>query len=329
MVSVIIPARNDQELVREVIDNLCSGLDENLFEIIVVDDGSLQTNGRLLNINEDYFQHSNIRVINNRSSFGVGYSFDRGVEQAKYDKLLLMGADVFPKKEIWLSQVTENIRDNEIGCAVCVGLTPGARDIDNPDAHKRHGAKLLYTVSVDDLPKNSALRTRIGGYTALFEAKWQAKLSDQPYEISCILGAFYFTTRSYYNKIHGWDTEAGKRFLGHQGWGSLEPYISLKPKVYGGNLRLYPDIKAGHIFGRIGRKEMSKKRTVRADLHWFNRLFIAHTMFEEDYARELLSFPKRELNLNLAEKYIKDNWENVLKVKERNVREGKLIEKII
>jgi len=329
MISVIFPCKDDLSLLKEVIDNLCLGQDLSEFEIIIVDDGTKDTGGRLKPIKKEDFNHTNIKVINTEG-YGVGHSFDMGVKKAIGDTIVLAGADVFPRPTSWLSDVKKAVKEDEIGCCCSIGLTTANRDLDKSTNYKRYGADLLLTVGTEDLPPRSTLRKTNGGYTALFEGKWADKKSDEPYEIPCLMGAFYWTTKAFYEKIHGWDTEEGVRFQGHSGWGSLEPYLSLKTEIYGGKLRLYPDFEVGHVFNRIaqvslGNFAISSKRVARGDLHWFNRLFIAHTMFEDPLKSELLSFPKPEITLDMAKKYIDLNKEKVNKVRERNIREGKLI----
>ena len=321
MTSVIFPCKNDLVLLREVIDNLTDGLDESTFEIIVINDGSTHTNGQLLTMSEKDFNHSNVRVINNGATFGVGYSFDRGAESATGDIIVLCGSDIFPRKVSWLSDVQRYVREDEIGCCASVGLNGAERNLNHEKRYVRYGANLLYTVSNNDLPRNSFWRNKKGGYTVLFEGKWQGKLSDKPYEIPCLMGAFYFTTKKFYDKIHGWDTEESVRYQGHQGWGSLEPYISLKTKIYGGKLRVYPDFEVGHIFGRVTGENIS--RSVREDLHWFNRLFMVHTMTDSPLKEELLAFPHPEYPLNIAQKVLGENWGKVEKVRNRNLWESK------
>jgi glycosyltransferase involved in cell wall biosynthesis len=330
MISVIIPMRDDLSIAKETVDNLCSETDKSEFEIIMVDDGTKNSSGQLNPITKEDFDHSNVRVISNEGEFGVGYSFDRGVFEALGDIIVLAGCDILPRKGSWLQSVLRNVREGEIGCCASVGLTPDNRNLDKEGRYVRYGADLLYTIGIDDLPTHSALRRKQGGYTALFEAKWATKKGDEPYEIPCLLGAFYWTTKEFYNKIHGWDTEKGVRFQGHQNWGSLEPYLSLKTKIYGGKLRVYPDFEVGHVFGRINQPGIgnfisSSKRVERSDLHWFNRLFMVHTMTEDPLKSVLLNFPLQEYPLELAKKYIKENWDKVEKVRERNIREAKLL----
>ena len=205
-----------------------------------------------------------------------------------------------------------------------MGLHDGIYDLNEEGLYTRYGADLLYTVGVNDLPKNSPLRKN-PDYTVLFEGKFAPKRSDQPYEISCLMGAFYFCKKSFYERIHGFDTYPGNSYSGHWLYGSLEPYLSLKAKVYGGKCMMYLDMRVGHQFSRVDPDNLS--RAIRPDAHWWNRLFIAHTMLEDSFRDEVLAFPNHELNLSLAQVMIKRNWATVQRIRERNKREGKLITK--
>lgn len=340
MISVVIPVRDDLEIVKDVIDNLCFETDASLFEVIVVDDGSKDSSGRLKPILKEDFPQPNVRVLSNDGEWGVGFSFDYGAKEAIGDIIVLSGADVYPRRRSWLTTLLRLVKEQNFegfGCCVSVGLQP-----DNENAPKsnyflsdwkkdmdkkryvRYGAELLVTVGNDDLPTHSPLRNKPGGHTALMEAKWR---TPKPYEIPCLLGAFYWTTKAFYEKIHGWDTEKEVRYQGHQNWGSLEPYISLKTKIYGGKIMMYPDFEVGHVFGRIntpslGNFASSSKRVERSDLHWFNRLFMVHTMTEDPLKSELLTYPHHEYPLELAQKYIRENWDKVEKVRDRNIRES-------
>jgi hypothetical protein len=251
----------------------------------------------------------------------VGYSLDRGVEQALGDIVVIMGADVFPERG-WLEKVKACVADNEIGCACSVGLQPGNYDINAEGMYLRYGASIKYTLTVDDLPKHSELRKN-PNHKDILEPKWEPKRSDEPYEIENIYGAFYWLKRDFYEKIHGWDTQPYVDFRGHMAWGCLETMLSIK--VYGGKCMMYPDIKAGHIFGRIGKDDMP--RSIRGDLKWWNKLWVAHTMLDDSLRDELLAFPEHSLNFSQAKAYIKQNWSTVQEVRERNKREGKLISK--
>ena len=320
MVSIIIPYRNDSDTIYGVLNNLVLNYNTgDDIEIIVVNDGSKAPNNTFMPL---HFDMKPVRVVNNSIARGVGYSIDRGVEVAQGDVIVIMGADVYPEKD-WYKKVVEAVSSNpnNIGCAVSVGLTPDDHDMNNIEKKtKRYGANLLVTISVDDLPANSKIRQDRPDYTAIFEGQWaKEKKSDSPYPISCLMGAFYFTSKAHYQHIHGWDTEITNKYVGHRNWGSLEPYISLKSYLAGGGCVLYPNILAGHIFGRIGHRQRFEKGVRSLSDHWWNRLFILETMVLEYKPREMIyCFIKPELNYNMARSTMtKDNY-GVKLVRERN-----------
>ena len=254
----------------------------------------------------------------------MGYSFDRGAEVATGGILILMGSDVFVRGGSVLNRIIESVKrhPNEIGCATCLGLSPGNLDMDAKDITRRYGADIKWTVGTDDLPPDSKLRRKKGGYTSIIEGQWRrGKDSDKPYIVSCLMGAFYWCSKEFYQRIHGFDTEKGNEWQGHKRWACLEPFLSIKAQVYGGAVRVYPDIEVGHVFGRKTEGARS------ADFQWWNRYWVAHTMLEEGFRQELLSFPRHEWNKSVAEQWIRLHQSTVQKVRERNQREGKLISK--
>jgi glycosyltransferase involved in cell wall biosynthesis len=328
MISCIIPVKNeDPELLLKVIQNLTEDCSIFGLELIFVNDGSVNPDGthwdirNILPVNFD----GTIRFVDNLEQHGVGYAFDRGFEESRGDIIVLAGADVFPQR-YWLYYIRECVRDGEIGCGVSVGLQPGNYDINAEGLYLRYGAKILYTMTKDDLPKNSELR-KDPNYSEIVACKWAPKQSDKPYEIDAVYGAFYWMKKEFYHRMHGFDTTAGQRYKGHAYWGHLESMISLKAKVYGGRCMMYPDFKVGHVFGRIDSTNVSNIRAVREDWHYWNRLWIAHTMLDDGLKDECLNHLKFCRCLSEAEAWIKRNWATVQEVRERNKREGKLISK--
>ena len=307
VISCIIPFRNDFEKVDAVVNNLLATTEENSeLEIIVVNDGSFQHNNKFRPLKLD---QPNTRVINNPIARGVGYSFDHGVSIANSDIIVLMGCDVFTQKG-WYDIVRNEVlhKPDRIGCSVCLG-----------SKSKNFGADLLITVDKEDLPKDSGLHKR-PFYTDIFKGRW--RLVDTPpkdtCDISCLMGAFYFTSKQYYQFIGGWDTDLNERWQGHRQWGHLEPHISLKSWLVGGGCYLQPSIETTHIFNRKGEHRFAKgSRSL--DNMWWNALWILETMVMDAHQREqIYNFLHPELNLNVAQKNIKKNYENVLKIRNRN-----------
>ncbi len=88
VVSVIIPAYNEEKTIGEVISNTVSVM-KNLnvpFEIIVVDDGSMD---RTREIASKY----NVKVLTNTTNRGKGYSLQRGFREAKGEIIITLDAD--------------------------------------------------------------------------------------------------------------------------------------------------------------------------------------------------------------------------------------------
>jgi glycosyltransferase involved in cell wall biosynthesis len=325
MISVLMPVHNeDKELLTRVLVHFTMNKQGEDLEIILYNDGSTKSDATFLSLHDlDFPQRikNYLKIIDNPKQYGVGYSFDRAFEASRGEIIVLAGSDTFPQRS-WLSDVKSLVKDNEIGCCASVGLNLGNYDIDAPDRVTRYGAKLLFKVTIDDLPPESKLRSN-PDYRDILEGKWESKKSDEPYEISCAMGAWYFMKREFYEKIHGFDTIEGQRLVGHQHWGKLEPYLSLKAKVYGGKCVVYPNIRVGHVFHKFN--EDDPPRAIRDDLKWFNGLFIAHTMLEESFRDELINFPNHSLNFSTAQAYIRRNMDKVQEVRQRNEREGKLI----
>ena len=328
-VSVVIPLRNDFAELLVTVANLTQGINPEDLEVIVCNDGSTFPSGKFCPLG-DIFAYQNVVRINNHINSGVGYSFDRGVEMAQGEVIVLMGTDI-RVREGWYDKVRNEVmrNPNTLGCAVSVGLNSERMDMDDPECSLRYGADLLVKMDEDDLPKNSALRHKRGGYTSLFKAKWLlGQQSKEPYKIPSLLGAFYFTSRDYYNKLHGWDTVAGNRFIGHRVWSHLEPHISLKAWLEGGGCTLYPDIEAGHIFGRILKKDRYKKGARSMEWDYWNQFFILETMVgDASLRKELRAHLHHELPLSMAQRMVRYNYPSLLKIRERNLTEfGRLID---
>jgi glycosyltransferase involved in cell wall biosynthesis len=324
-ISIIIPFKNEWDELDGILEHLLkTGIEDySLMEVIVVNDGSNWGDGRFRPI--DGIDHPSVKVVNIRQPMGVGASFDRGVEVASGDVIILQGCDILPH-EGWYEKLMEAVtaNPNTLGCAVCVGDKP-TKDKDGNEVYtKYYGADLLFFMDESDLPLKSKLRERRGGYTNLFKGKWQEKQGDEPYEIPCLMGAFYWTSKAYYNQIHGWDTERANRFCGHRSWGHLEPYISLKSWLHGGGCTLYPDISVTHGFNRVDPHHRYIKGGRGADWMWWNKLFILETMIlTPELHDKLQSFPHMELNMGVARKWIRQNWATVERIRERNRQEFK------
>lgn len=322
MTSVVIAYRNDP-LLRTTINNLLYGQYNDRFEIVVVDDCSDEP----LWIKQSFYP--NTRIVHNHTQQGVGYSFDKGVSEAKGENIVLMGSDVIVKNPNWLD-IVENYCANfpkSLGCSVCLSLDPDHLDVNNPaDNIKRYGATIIPLSTTDDLPSDSPLLSN-DFYIGAFDAKWLKKEpTENITEIPCIYGAMYVTTKEWYQHIGGWDSDFTRKLSGHRAWGSLEPWISLKNYLYGGTCHVIKELESGHVFHKFGEEGSPHGRT---DYFWYNKLFIAYTCMEQDDAERLVKkvynlrvkYELFTLPFNLGIKLLKSNIVYVTQVRERNERE--------
>lgn len=89
--SIIIPLYQKAPYIQECIDSLyAQDISEDLFEVIIVDDGSLDGGGRLSEINME--NHANLRVIHIQHK-GTGAARNVGLREAKGEYIHFVDAD--------------------------------------------------------------------------------------------------------------------------------------------------------------------------------------------------------------------------------------------
>lgn len=292
-VSVIMPYLNDFEVLDKTLWRLLEEIPEKHGEVIIIDNGSFEP----LHLPLD----PRIKIIRNRRNIGVGGAFNQGVEMARANKIVLMGCDTTPQKG-WFDRVQETLKGNRNTIFNCVssGYTGNQRPL-RKSSLRRYGANVLFKVTMDDLPKASKLRD-IPTYSHILQAKWNS--GDPGTELTpvhCLLGAFYWMYKKPFQKIHGWN--------GHQMWGSLEPFLSIKARAHGMHLIVDKGLEAAHYYGR------EVVRPSRPDLQFYNMLFMAHTMFSDALREELVKYLRygnreekiEKLNVNKAMLMIKRN----------------------
>jgi len=323
MISVCIPVHNEGSLLKSVLSNLITTARTDDFEIIIFNDGSKDSSCRFQPLKLDV-SNCDIKIIDSPIQYGVGYGIDRAIEQATNDSIVIMGADIMTDYG-WLKNVLNALKTHPdtIGCSACVGISPDNMDMHREGRKISYGADMLVQMDFDDLPKatqENFIKHKRYSYTDLFRAKWRSfKESDEPYELPCLLGAFYFCKKKFYQKIHGFDTEAHKRFHGHMLYSHLEPFLSLKAYLYGGSCKMFPEIETAHLFGRSDKRH--RTRAHKASIFAWNALWIAYTMCDTDLRDYLIDWLDSTLAYNRAKTYVRKNMESLLKVRERNKAE--------
>lgn len=329
MVSVIIACYNDQYWLYQTIERLYEGQDPDSFEVIVVDDCSTTP----IMVTDFIYKATDmkylpVRVLRNTVHQGVGYSFDRGVKEAVGDTIVLMGSDVLVKDRSWLSEAEKWSADHPkaIGCAVCNCLSPKNTDFDAPDMKKLYGATINWVNTYYKHPFGNEFLPADYCIDIINASSLSSPIEGRDDCVPCIIGAFYVTTKGFYQYINGWDTDGGVN-KGHQHWGGLEPWISIKTWLLGGECRVIRSLEVGHIFGRLTHAGgVMAQRGIRADLRWYNKLFIVHTLFTEHEKQGLLSMLNRlfkendayDKNYGIGLKLIRKNADWVNTVMRRN-----------
>jgi len=201
---------------------------------------------------------------------GVGGAIDAGVEKVKTKYFCILAADTIITKGHPRDMI---LGEKTLSCAINVGIV------------RRWGADILLKVTEDDLPPKSALRGK--NYKNIIEAQWRAKQSDK---IPCVLGACYVINTDWYRHLRG--------FYGHKLWGTLEPYLSLKSWLAGGDCRM-TEVESDHIFGQA-------KNKVEPRYLLYNKLFIAKTVLPE-WADDLDKFLGSNGSLTNAKRLIAES----------------------
>jgi len=90
MISIIIPAYNEERRIVDTLNKIKAFLDGKDYEIVVVNDGSKD---RTVEVVEE-LHDDHIRIINNPGNKGKGYAVRNGMLHAKGDLLLFSDADL-------------------------------------------------------------------------------------------------------------------------------------------------------------------------------------------------------------------------------------------
>lgn len=97
MISIVIPAYNEENAINETIQEVRKVMDEQPsleYEIVIVNDGSTDSTA-------EKAQSSGVTVINHPHNIGYGRSLKDGIQNARYDTIVITDADrTYPLHEI-------------------------------------------------------------------------------------------------------------------------------------------------------------------------------------------------------------------------------------
>jgi len=112
--SVLIPAYNEEESIQETVEVLLALAPEfKALQVIVIDDGSSDATGRIA-------RALPVEVIEHESNRGYGASLKSGLQQAKYEYILIADADgTYPLGDV--SRLVEHAAENDMVVAARTG----------------------------------------------------------------------------------------------------------------------------------------------------------------------------------------------------------------
>ena len=118
MISVIVPAYNEEKSVKKTIEEIQKVLKKNHLEkgseIIIVNDGSSDKT-------KEVSLKCGVKVIDNPSNMGYGYSLKKGIEEAKNEIIVITDADnTYP-----FTSVVEMLKKKEEGFDLVIGARTG------------------------------------------------------------------------------------------------------------------------------------------------------------------------------------------------------------
>ncbi len=304
MLSVIIPYHNEPVgFIKETLRQIRNTIDVSPYEIIVVDDGS---------INPLVIQGENI--IRHETNKGVGAAFDTGVKAARYDNIFLSGSDIRYQKNGWAGRMIEEIRRDPRAfiCTRTIGLStarPEFLDFDHQkEKYKNYNGATIMLIDNHDVNPNLNTPT---WYKSILEGKWLPDYGPGKgtFDVPCIMGTAYGVSRAWYLYCDG--------FAGHRKWGTLEPYISLKSWLFGGSCKCASGIETGHIFKPHGTHGTSQEEII------YNKMLVATLLFD-DY-KDLIGYLGDGAPVQFAEVAYKNNLDWIL-AKREEYKEKTIIE---
>ena len=140
MLSIIIPVKNEEELIKNSIDQLLNEIENTELEIIIIDDFS---NDRTKNIVEEMCEkNGKIKFFKNKHE-GLGPLIDLGIEKSKGEYICIM-----------MSDLSDDIQD----------LKNYYKQISNSDFDAILGSRFMRDSNIFDYPVVKLILNRIFNY---------------------------------------------------------------------------------------------------------------------------------------------------------------------
>ena len=114
-VSVLIPAYNEEEVIKETIEAVFKTDYSKLIEVIVIDDGSKDKTAEI--VKELIQKYPKLKLLKKKNS-GKADSLNRGIKIAKGELIAVIDCDSFPEKDS-IRKLVGFFEDDNVGSATC------------------------------------------------------------------------------------------------------------------------------------------------------------------------------------------------------------------
>jgi len=112
MITLVIPAYNEQEVIEKLIDGLEKEISlDQPWEILAVDDGSDDDTGKILDGLAHQFQ--NLRVIHHKVNQNLGGALQSGIKGARGDIIITSDADMTHPPEL-MAEMVRALRHSDV-----------------------------------------------------------------------------------------------------------------------------------------------------------------------------------------------------------------------
>lgn len=217
-ITMIIAFRDEGDEIERTVQSIRETTDKDLVPIILVDDAS-QDGVDYKAVAKKY----DCKYFRLPEPSGPAIARTIGVSRCATDKFAIMDGHMRFYEQNWNERVCKVLNENRnaILCSGTTSIVPGKEE-------ENRG--------------NSGACIEVDKPGADYTAVWSATVgeSDNVIEVPCVLGAFYATTRSFWELIKGLE--------GLTGYGFDEPYMSLKAWYLGGKCLLLRDFYVGHLY---------------------------------------------------------------------------------
>ena len=191
-VSIIIPNKDQKEILERCIESIIQKTDYKNYEIIIVENNS--TTNEIFEYYKTIEQRENIRVVIWKDKFNYSAINNFGVRYANGEYLLFLNNDIEVIRENWLSEMLANVQRKEVGIV---------------------GAKLLYP---DNMVQHAGVIIGMGGLAGHPLSRHPA--DDCGYfargiiqqNLNAVTAACMLTKKEVYEKVNGFEEKLAVAF---------------------------------------------------------------------------------------------------------------------